>query len=704
MRLLHWLEVRDFKRFGESQRIKLDHPSVLIGPNNSGKTTALQAIALWSQAVKTWYESKGKAPPAQRTSTSLNRLHIVAVPVRRTRLFWHNATVRTERTPKAFHISLGLLHEGAVQAVTMTFTYTQDELVYCTPDEATIGNGKLIQAAANLNVGLLYPMSGLETEEPVLQPGRIDVLLGQGQTAQVLRNLCLMVYRQSPDDWHSIVQWISRLFEVELQAPEEDVARGSVGLVYRQTGSRTPFDLELAGRGMQQMLLILAYLFAHRRSVLLIDEPDAHLEILRQKQVYALLTEIADQAESQVILATHSEVVLDEAFDTNDTDAHNLTFLLGGASVELPTDSSVRKALAYFGADHYVRARQTGYVLYVEGRTDIEILKALARKLKHPVYDLLDGRINSYYVQSNYPEQSLEARLEGAEGGYGLPAKEHYFTLRSMLPQLKGLAIFDSDGQSRTDWEGEGFSIAYWSCYEIENYTNPSRLDYFIFVGQVLEGLPDPRPAAQPLDPLRGCLPGVQDRLQRVLLGLQVRIDAALDGSPQLPEEALHRVQLGGIGRLHHLGRVHGLHVRTRVAAGPVPDPAVDVRFLRPGPPDAGHLLALHVRLPRPPQLPCQGIDGDRHIEVLPAHLHGLGHGHPARGPHLAHLAAQPQLHLVAPHDPLAQPQAHRLQLLPEPPFFQVSWAWGSAWVWRGRGRLSRIPSRGSSVYRLPTA
>ena len=470
MRLLHWLEVRDFKRFGESQRIMLDHPSVLIGPNNSGKTTALQAIALWSQAIRTWYESKGQAPPAQRTSTSLNRLNIVAVPVRRTRLFWHNATVRTDRTPKAFRISLGLLHEGTVQPVTMTFTYTQDELVYCTPDEATLTNPGLIAAAARLNVGLLYPMSGLETEEPVLQPGRIEVLLGQGQTAQVLRNLCLMVHRQSSDDWHSIVQLISRLFEVELQTPEEDVARGSVGLVYRQTGSRTPFDLELAGRGMQQMLLILAYLFAHRRSVLLIDEPDVHLEILRQKQVYALLAEMSDQAESQVILATHSEVVLDEAFDTNDTNAHNLTFLLGGKSVNLPTDSNVRKALAYFGADHYVRARQTGYVLYVEGRTDIEILKALARKLNHPVYDLLDGRINSYYVQSNYPQASFEARLEGVEGGYGLPAREHYFTLRSMLPQLKGLAVFDSDGQNRADKESQDYSETYWSRYEIENY------------------------------------------------------------------------------------------------------------------------------------------------------------------------------------------------------------------------------------------
>ena len=94
MRLLHYLEIQNFKRFGNNQRIELDHPAVLIGPNNCGKTTAIQAIALWSQAVKTWHSSKGKAPPKERTATSLNRLSIVSVPVQRTRYFWHNTNVR----------------------------------------------------------------------------------------------------------------------------------------------------------------------------------------------------------------------------------------------------------------------------------------------------------------------------------------------------------------------------------------------------------------------------------------------------------------------------------------------------------------------------------------------------------------------------------------------------------------------------------
>ena len=463
MRLLHYLEIQNFKRFGDSQRIELDHPAVLIGPNNCGKTTAIQAIALWSQAVTTWHGIKGKAPPKERTSTSLNRLNIVSVPVQRTRYFWHNTNVRRGNRDIPLVVTLGVSHRDKVEPVTMRFRNQGDELIYCTPDDETLKRPDLLETAAQMSVELLYPMSGLETEEPILQPGRIDVLLGQGQTAQVLRNLCLLVYKDAPADWDEIVKLMARLFAVRLGRPQE-TARGSISLFYRQDRVKELLDVALAGRGFQQLLLIFAYLYSHRRSVLLIDEPDAHLEILRQKQVYVLLREIASKNASQVILVTHSEVILEEALD------RNLTLLLEGKADDLAAKTSIRNALKHYGAEHYVRARQRGYVLYVEGRSDLDVLQALARRLHHRAADCWDERINAFYVQDNYPDPDLDAELERVEGGFGVTPRQHFFALREMVPDLMGLAILDSDGRERQDLDEGGLRIAYWNRYEAENY------------------------------------------------------------------------------------------------------------------------------------------------------------------------------------------------------------------------------------------
>ncbi|MCY3842076.1 MAG: hypothetical protein OXH69_00900 [Acidobacteria bacterium] len=49
----------------------------------------------------------------------------------------------------------------------MRFRNQGDDLVYCTPDEQTLQHPDLIAEAARIEVRLLYPMSGLETEEPI---------------------------------------------------------------------------------------------------------------------------------------------------------------------------------------------------------------------------------------------------------------------------------------------------------------------------------------------------------------------------------------------------------------------------------------------------------------------------------------------------------------------------------------------------------
>jgi hypothetical protein len=216
------------------------------------------------------------------------------------------------------------------------------------------------------------------------------------------------------------------------------------------------------------MLLLFTHLYLHKGGVILMDEPDAHLEMLRQRQVYALLRDVAALNGCQVVLVTHSEVMLSEALD------HNLSLILDGKVDALASKTDIRNALKHFGTEHYVRARETGHVLYVEGSTDIDMLSAFAHKLNHPAARLLvdESRLNVYYLQDNFPgsPRSADEELVRVEGGYGMNAREHFNALNNMLPGLRGLAVFDHDGTPRKESRIGGFAELQWRRYEPENY------------------------------------------------------------------------------------------------------------------------------------------------------------------------------------------------------------------------------------------
>ena len=88
------LIVRNFKRFDEAV-ISLGAPVVFVGPNNSGKTTALQALALWELGLRTWMEKRGTGSTAkQRVGVVLNRRDLAQLPVPTTALLWRDKHLR----------------------------------------------------------------------------------------------------------------------------------------------------------------------------------------------------------------------------------------------------------------------------------------------------------------------------------------------------------------------------------------------------------------------------------------------------------------------------------------------------------------------------------------------------------------------------------------------------------------------------------
>ena len=455
--MLTKLTVRNFKRFGEIE-IGLDNPVVFIGPNNSGKTSALQALALWQVGVNRWNEKrKGKGTPEKRSGVTINRRDLIAVPVPDANLLWRNLHVRdVQRTEKGKATTKNIRVDVIVEGITcdrawkcgLEFDYANEESFYCRPlriSETDIAKRMPIpEEASQVQVAFLPPMSGLAANEIRLDQGAINVKVGEGKTAEVLRNLCYTIQNKDRALWDRLVGHIRRLFGSELDTPKYIPERGELEMAYRERNIR--LDLSSSGRGLQQTLLLLAYMYANPSSVLLLDEPDAHLEILRQRQIYQLLTDIARENDNQIIAASHSEILLNEAADRDVVVA-----FVGKPHRINDRGSQVLKSLREIGFEHYYQAEQTGWVLYLEGSTDLAILRAFAIQLEHVEASRVLERPFVHYV-GNQPNE----------------VRKHFHGLREAVPTLTGIAIFDLlDNELPADLGAKGLT---WRRREIENY------------------------------------------------------------------------------------------------------------------------------------------------------------------------------------------------------------------------------------------
>lgn len=457
--MLTRIKIRNFKKFADAN-IELNENVVFVGPNNSGKTTALQALALWDIGYRQWKSKKASSTNARkRVGFTINRRDLATIPLPSAKLLWKNLHVREmtmeQRKQKTSNIRIEITVEGISEGRSwecgFEFDFANDESFYCRPlrlktqseeermEVPDLGNG--------IPIAFLPPMSGLSDREFLKMPGEISGLLGQGQTADVLRNLCYRISsnEEMKDKWIEITNSIESLFGVKLLEPDYLETNSEIIMQYKDQSGIT-FDLSSSGRGLQQVLLLLAHMYSNPGSVLLLDEPDAHLEILRQRQIYHLLVRVAKEQGSQIISASHSEVVLNEAATRG-----SVVVFLGEPHLLANRTSHVLKSLKDIGFDQYYQAEQKGWVLYLEDATDLAILKAFASRLNHPAIEALETPF-VHYVASNLPNK----------------AREHFYGLKEAKLDLKGYALFDhldKELKSTSD-----LIEKMWEKNEIENY------------------------------------------------------------------------------------------------------------------------------------------------------------------------------------------------------------------------------------------
>lgn len=457
--MIRLVTLKDFKRFGKVEFAIPGHV-VLAGPNNTGKTTLLQAIAAWELGFRKWLELNDFNPRLNGYPwQELERLSFSPVAVRSLELLWTNRK-------RAQTFEIGIQVDG-LPLVTLEFRYQSAGSMQVRPkNDATLNALVLQKTALRFQTTFIPAMSGLaRSEQRLADQEAIDSALAQGRPGEVLRNL-LYIAHQDEAAWRTLNTTIQRLFSCRLETPKSGA---ELLCEYRQGDAADAplFDVASAGSGFLQVLLLLTLLLTQSQrtdgagAVLLIDEPDAHLHMMLQRSIYSELRSVAASRQAQLFVATHSEMIV------NNIDAREL-YLMYGTPRLIQSDLERAQLTASFGAlthSDILEAEGAKGVLYTEDFTDIDILEAFARVLN----DVAALKL----LTKELVTKSSKAPLPDGLGEFS--PQKHWEMLKLVRSDLPALELLDGDNQKNkapdsVTGTSDSLQRLRWRRYEIESY------------------------------------------------------------------------------------------------------------------------------------------------------------------------------------------------------------------------------------------
>ena len=202
--MIESVRVEYFKKF-KKETFPLNERVAIVGPNDSGKSTLLQAIATWNLALGKWVELKGaKLPKSKkaRAGISITRKEFTSIPLREMNLLWHvcDTPFPYEETPEGqtgYPRYLKISLKGKVGdhpwKLTFDFRYGGKEIIFAKPSEQDLGYIPFVNE--NIKIVHVPPFSGIGAEEPEYRSRAYqDYLIGQGKAGDVIRNRILEIY------------------------------------------------------------------------------------------------------------------------------------------------------------------------------------------------------------------------------------------------------------------------------------------------------------------------------------------------------------------------------------------------------------------------------------------------------------------------------------------------------------------------------
>lgn len=298
--MLTKVRISNFKRIKEAE-LEIGPVTYIVGGNNSGKSSAIQAIHTAVAAAQV-----GRKRQQQVIPTSSLRYS----PAAEFESIGHGRLLENKAD--------GL--RAVVEFMSQTDNPTEDSRyrveIYRGRNFDSIGvdrepkQGRLadrIQDPRKLFSIYTPGLSGIPLREEYMSYASVFQRAAGGEANLVFRNILrLIAERDKLDELeNAISNLIGEEISIYIGADEEQDFYITVEAAIGDEDHYVP--VELWGTGLLQITQLYSYVILFRPAVLLADEPDAHLHPSRQKLLGDAFRNIAENYNCQVIATTHSE-------------------------------------------------------------------------------------------------------------------------------------------------------------------------------------------------------------------------------------------------------------------------------------------------------------------------------------------------------------------------------------------------------------
>lgn len=352
------IQIRKFKKF---QMLDVDFQDLdcLVGSNNSGKSTLLQALALFGFCLHQCL-SKINGNPITLKNRSISEEDFVVLPVAKGTDLWYE---RVWQAAGNKHILIELIvtfEYGKTVKTSLDFNFNKFSVKTETENDQV-----WLEQLRQLKISYLPVFSSFQTREEKRTQLAVRNELGRGNVNVVIRNLLLSLNEQARTDLVAILQ---RAFPniTKLNIAFDEASMEFISVTYKEEGVKKEFDIFSAGSGFQQFIYLFGFILLERPNIILLDEPDVHLHGQLQKSLlYELQTLTKKQV--QILFATHSRDLISAMLPENIIHLHNAN------AERLHLDYQVFDTLERMGSmenNQLITLQEFKRVLVVENKDD----------------------------------------------------------------------------------------------------------------------------------------------------------------------------------------------------------------------------------------------------------------------------------------------------------------------------------------------